>query len=126
MYVPFALIAGALLFVPRGPVFWTMVGIGVAAFVLFPWVIQGLLAPIERRVIQANRREATAVLLEIRQRPLVRLFAPYAWATLQEGRLHLRRGDGKAAARAFAETARLARPGGPMCRRWRRCRRTRS
>lgn len=113
MYVPFALISGALLFVPRGPVFWGMVGLGVAAFVAFPLVIQGLLMPIERRVIGASRREATEVLREIRQRRLVRLFAPFAWTTLQEARLHLRRGDGKAAVRAFAETARLgSRPSG--------------
>ena len=113
MYVPFALISGALLFVPRGPVFWGMVGLGVAAFVAFPLVIQGLLVPIERRVIGASRREATEVLREIRQRRLVRLFAPFAWTTLQEARLHLRRGDGKAAVRAFAETARLgSRPSG--------------
>lgn len=113
MYVPFALISGALLFVQRGPVFWGMVGLGVAAFVAFPLVIQGLLVPIERRVIGASRREATEVLREIRQRRLVRLFAPFAWTTLQEARLHLRRGDGKAAVRAFAETARLgSRPSG--------------
>jgi len=109
VYVAFALVAGALIFVSRGPVFWGLLGAGVLAFMLFPAVIQGLLAPLERRVLAAGRREATALLQEVRARGLVRRFAPHAWLTLQEGRLHLRRGDGRAAARAFAETQRLSR-----------------
>jgi hypothetical protein len=109
VYVALALIAGALIFVPRGPVFWGMIGAGVLAFVLFPAVIQGLLAPLERRVLAAGRREATGLLQEVRSRGLVQRFAPHAWLTLQEGRLHLRRGDGRAAARAFTETLRLSR-----------------
>jgi hypothetical protein len=110
VYVPFALITGALLFVPRGRCSGGWSGSGWRRSWLFPLVIQGLLTPIERRVIAASRREATGVLREIRQLRLVRLFAPFAWTTLQEARLHLRRGDGKAAVRAFAETARLSRP----------------
>ena len=109
VYVALALIVGALIFVPRGPVFWGMIGAGVLAFVLFPAVIQGLLAPLERRVLAAGRREATGLLQEVRSRGLVQRFAPHAWLTLQEGRLHLRRGDGRAAARAFTETLRLSR-----------------
>ncbi len=109
VYVALALVAGALIFVPRGPVFWGMLGAGVLAFMLFPVVIQGLLAPLERRVLAAGRREATPLLQEVRARGLVRRFAPHAWLTLQEGRLHLRRGDGRAAARAFTETVRLSR-----------------
>jgi hypothetical protein len=109
VYVAFAIIAGGLIFVPRGPVLWGMIGGGVLAFVLFPLVIQGLLAPLERRVLAAGRREATPLLQEVRARGLVRRFAPHAWLTLQEGRLHLRRGDGRAAARAFTETLRLSR-----------------
>ena len=109
VYICFALIAGALIFVPRGPVFWGMTGAAVLAYFLFPLVIQGLLAPLERRVLAARRREATALLQEVRGRRLVRQFAPHAWLTLQEGRLHLRRGDGRAAARAFTETVRLSR-----------------
>ena len=109
VYVALALIVGALIFVPRGPVFWGMIGAGVLAFALFPVVIQGLLAPLERRVLAAGRREATGLLQEVRSRGLVQRFAPHAWLTLQEGRLHLRRGDGRAAARAFTETLRLSR-----------------
>ena len=109
VYVAFSIIVSALIFVPRGPVLWGMLGAGVLAFVLFPLVVQGLLAPLERRVLAAGRREATPLLQEVRARGLVRRFAPHAWLTLQEGRLHLRRGDGRAAARAFTETLRLSR-----------------
>jgi len=109
VYVAFAIIAGGLIFVSHGPVLWGMLGAGLLAFVLFPLVIEGLLAPLERRVLAAGRREATPLLQEVRARGLVRRFAPHAWLTLQEGRLHLRRGDGRAAARAFTETLRLSR-----------------
>jgi len=109
VYVAFAIIVSGLIVVPRGPLLWGMIGAGVLAFVLFPLVIQGLLAPLERRVLAAGRREATPLLQEVRARGLVRRFAPHAWLTLQEGRLHLRRGDGRAAARAFTETLRLSR-----------------
>ena len=109
VYISLALIATALIFAPRGPVFWGLVAGGVLAYFLFPVVIQGLLAPLERRVLAARRSEATGLLQEVRTRRVVRQFAPHAWLTLQEGRLHLRRGDGKAAARAFTETVRLSR-----------------
>lgn len=112
VYLTVVLIATALIFVPQGPVYWGLIGGGVLCYFLFPVVIQGLLKPIERRVLTARRREATALLQEVRGRRLVRQYAPHAWLTLQEGRLHLRRGDGKAAARAFAETVRLSRSAG--------------
>ena len=109
VYISLALIATALIFAARGPVFWGLIAGGVLAYFLFPLVIQGLLAPLERRVLAASRRDATGLLQEVRARRLVRQFAPHAWLTLQEGRLHLRRGDGKAASRAFTETVRLSR-----------------
>ncbi|MBK9758203.1 MAG: hypothetical protein IPO88_32745 [Nannocystis sp.] len=109
VYLSLVLIATALIFVPRGPTYWGLIVGGVVSYFLFPLVVQGLLKPIERRVLAVRRREATALLQEVRARRVVRQFAPHAWLTLQEGRLHLRRGDGKAAARAFAETVRLSR-----------------
>ena len=109
VYLSLVLIATALIFVPRGPTYWGLIVGGVVSYFLFPLVVQGLLKPIERRVLAVRRRDATALLQEVRARRLVRQFAPHAWLTLQEGRLHLRRGDGKAAARAFAETVRLSR-----------------
>ena len=108
VYIALALIATALIFASRGPTFWVLIAAGVIAYFLFPVVIQGLLAPLERRVVAASRRDAMALLQEVRARRLVRQFAPHAWLTLQEGRLHLRRGDGKAAMRAFTETVRLS------------------
>jgi tetratricopeptide (TPR) repeat protein len=112
VYLSLVLIATALIFVPQGPAYWGLIGGGVLTYFLFPVVVQGLLKPIERRVLAVRRREATALLQEVRGRRLVRQFAPHAWLTLQEGRLHLRRGDGKAAARSFTETVRLSRGAG--------------
>ncbi len=112
VYLAVVLIATALIFAPQAPVYWGLIGGGVLVYFLFPVVVQGLLKPVERRVLAVRRKEATGLLQEVRGRRLVKQFAPHAWVTLQEGRLHLRRGDGKAAARAFAETMRLSRGAG--------------
>ncbi|MCA9715031.1 MAG: tetratricopeptide repeat protein, partial [Myxococcales bacterium] len=87
----------------------SLIGAGLLLWVLIPAVTQNALEKIGRTIEGASRRRAGSLLRTLRGRPLVSLFAPYAWVTLQEARLHLKLGDGKAAARAFAETARLCR-----------------
>jgi hypothetical protein len=54
VYLSLVLIATALIFVPQGPVYWGLIGGGVLCYFLFPVVIQGLLKPIERRVLAAG------------------------------------------------------------------------
>lgn len=85
----------------------SFIGVGLLLWVLIPALTQNALERIGRTIETASRRRAGSLLRTLRSRPLVSLFAPYAWVTLQEARLHLKLGDGKAAARAFAETARL-------------------
>ncbi len=87
----------------------SFIGVGLLLWVLIPALTQNALERIGRTIENASRRRAGSLLRTLRGRPLVSLFAPYAWVTLQEARLHLKLGDGKAAARAFAETARLCR-----------------
>lgn len=86
-----------------------LVALGVAAFVALPALIDARLERIEREeLLGADRAKASALLRGLEQRRLVALFAPHAWVSLQKGRLHLRLGDGRGAARAFAEAARLS------------------
>jgi hypothetical protein len=112
VYLGISMVAIAFL-VPRGSVaFWGWIVAGVAAFVAFPLVIQMLLKPIAKKVDAANRKQATDLLSGLRERKLVRLFAPNGWTTLQEAKLHLCLGEGRAAAKAFADTAKLSRVAG--------------
>ncbi|HRI10806.1 MAG TPA: hypothetical protein PKW35_23465, partial [Nannocystaceae bacterium] len=92
----------AALFATTPEVRWGLVAVGVLVFLAFPAFVRLALRPHERRVLQATRSNAAALLTDLRARRLVRHFAPQGWVSLQEGRLHLVRGDGKAAARAFA------------------------
>ncbi|MCX4244052.1 tetratricopeptide repeat protein [Paraliomyxa miuraensis] len=82
---------------------------GVLGFVLIP-VLSDLL--IERRtpsIRAATKGTAQGLLEALDQSVVVTAFAPDAWVTLQRGRLHLALGDGRAAAQAFADTARIVR-----------------
>jgi tetratricopeptide (TPR) repeat protein len=106
VWVAFALVAAALIFATGG-LFWALMGLAVVAFFLFPALVFGLLRPIEKEVLAATPKTAPALLDALRNRRRVRLFAPFAWTAAQEGRLHLIRGDGRAAARLFAEAVRL-------------------
>ena len=84
------------------------IGAGIVAFLVFPRIIRVLLRPLEREVAGATRRNASHCLGLLRERRIVRIFAPHAWLKVQEAKLHLIAGDGLAAARAFAEIARLS------------------
>ncbi|MFZ6185709.1 hypothetical protein [Nannocystis pusilla] len=108
IYVPMAVIAGGLIFAPRGPVFWGLLAAAVLWFALFPVIVQGLLGPLERAVLAATPSTAPGLLDALRKQRRVRWFAPFAWTALQEGRLHLVRGEGRASAKALTEAARLA------------------
>lgn len=98
----------------EGPLRWGFAAAAVAALVVTPWVIRRKLRVLEGRVARATRGDASRILRELRELRVVRSFAPHAWVTLQEARLHRIAGDGLAAARAFAETARLSRRAGPQ------------
>ncbi|MDC0722058.1 hypothetical protein [Nannocystis bainbridge] len=108
IYVPMAIIAGGLIFAPRGPVFWGLLAGAALWFALFPVFVQGLLGPLERAVMAATPSTAPGLLGALRERRRVRWFAPFAWTAMQEGRLHLVRGEGRASAKALTEAARLA------------------
>jgi tetratricopeptide (TPR) repeat protein len=87
----------------------TLFGAGLLLWVIIPALTQNALTKIERTIESASRRRAGALLRTLRSRLFVSVFAPRAWVSLQEARLHLKLGDGKAAARGFAETARRCR-----------------
>ncbi|MCY1011942.1 hypothetical protein OV079_41650 [Nannocystis pusilla] len=99
---------GGLIFAPRGPVFWGLLAAAVLRFALFPVIVHGLLGPLERAVLAATPSTAPGLLDALRQQRRVRWFAPFAWTAVQEGRLHLVRGEGRASAKALTEAARLA------------------
>ncbi|HEY8379741.1 MAG TPA: hypothetical protein VIK91_24790 [Nannocystis sp.] len=80
---------------------------GLSAFLLLPSLVIGQLEKIGREVAAADNRRAEWLLRDLPERPIVRLFAPVAWRSLQAALLHLKLGDGRQAAQEFAETARL-------------------
>jgi tetratricopeptide (TPR) repeat protein len=82
---------------------------GVGAFVAIPVLADFHLRALETRMAAGGRREATRWLRTLEDKRLVRLLAPHAWVALQRGRLHLALADGRAAAKAFADCARLCR-----------------
>ncbi len=86
-----------------------LIGAGIVLLVLIPALIQHRLEALAERVSEANREQAAELQRTFKSRALVSLFAPSAWVTLQDAQLALRLGDGNAAARLFAETARRCR-----------------
>lgn len=96
-------------FVASGSARVALIGAGVVLLVLIPALIQHRLEVLAERVSGATREEALELRKTLKTRPLVSLFAPAAWVTLQEAQLALRLGDGKAAALLYAETARRCR-----------------
>ncbi|HFE46531.1 MAG TPA: hypothetical protein ENJ18_13735 [Nannocystis exedens] len=86
-----------------------LIGAGVVLLVLIPALIQHRLEALAERVNGANREQAAELQRTLKSRPIVSLFAPSAWVTLQDAQLALRLGDGRAAAQLFAETARRCR-----------------
>lgn len=82
---------------------------GVGGYFVIPKITDLL---IERRVPAirgAGPEDADALLASLDQKVLLSAFAPDAWVTLQRGRLLLAKGDGRGAAQAFADTARIVR-----------------
>lgn len=92
---------------PWPMVTYVLVVIGVSGFVLVPVVTDLLVARREPAIRAATKDTAQRMLDELDKSVLVSAFAPDAWVTLQRGRLHLAKGDGRAAAQAFADTARI-------------------
>ncbi|MCB9704478.1 MAG: hypothetical protein H6711_21520 [Myxococcales bacterium] len=84
-----------------------LIAAGVLLFVLIPAMIQHRLENLAQRVSDANRTQAAEFKRSLPSKPLVKLFAPAAWVTLQDAQIALRLGDGRTAARLFAETAQL-------------------
>src|SRR5690606_25764265 len=85
-----------------------LIGLATLVFALFPALVLGLLGPLERAVLAATPKTAPGLPKALRHDRRVRLLAPYAWTALQEGRLQLVRGEGRAAAKALTEAVRLA------------------
>ncbi len=88
---------------------------GVAGFWLFPVVTDARLAKIEPSILAATKDSADRLIADLDKRVLITAFAPDAWVTLQRARLLLTKGDGRGAAQALADTARILRdPGMPV------------
>lgn len=96
-------------FVASGSARVALIGAGVVLLVLIPALIQHRLEVLAERVSGASREQALELRKTLKTRPLVSLFAPAAWVTLQEAQLALRLGEGKEAALLYAETARRCR-----------------
>ncbi|MBZ5715459.1 tetratricopeptide repeat protein [Nannocystis pusilla] len=80
---------------------------GFGVFLLLPGLVTSRLEQLGREVLAADRSRAGELLKELPERPIVRLFAPAGWRSLQTALLNLKLGDGHAAAAGFAETAEL-------------------
>lgn len=80
---------------------------GFGVFLLLPGLVTSRLEQLGREVMAADRVRAGELVTELPARPIVRLFAPAGWQSLQLALLNLKLGDGHAAAAGFAETADL-------------------
>lgn len=108
MYAAGSLVATALLLAPAP---WSWVGaagvVVIAAAV--PRLFELHLSRWQGRVQSAGRGDVDHLLTGLRTSRWIRSFAPHGWRQVQEGALHMRRGDGRAAAGCFAEAGRLCR-----------------
>ncbi len=86
-----------------------MIGLALVAFVLIPSVVNAQLEKRSQAIAVATRSEAKRLKKTLFKDMLVRLFAPEAWSTLQKAQVYLKLNDGRAAAKWFAETAKLCR-----------------
>jgi tetratricopeptide (TPR) repeat protein len=82
---------------------------GVGAFFAIPVLADFRLRALEAKMAAGGREEAGRWLRTFEGDLLVRLLAPHAWVALQKGRLHMLLADGRAAATALADCARLCR-----------------
>jgi hypothetical protein len=94
---------------PWPAIAYTLVVIGVLGYLLVPVITDLVIARREPSIRAATKDTAQRRLDELDKSVLVSAFAPDAWVTLQRGRLLLAKGDGRAAAQAFADTARIVR-----------------
>lgn len=104
--VPAAFIIAGLA-APSTPVRFGLVLAGIGAFLALPAMMLGRLDQLAKEVEAADRNKAAELLKTLPERPVVKMFAPVGWRSLQLALLHLKVGDGHAAAAGFAETARL-------------------
>lgn len=88
---------------------YSLMTTGVLGFFLIPIVTDVIIERREPRIMAADEDNASAQLDALEKSVLISSFAPDAWVTLQRGRLFLTMGDGRAAAQAFADTARVLR-----------------
>ncbi|MEE9382406.1 MAG: hypothetical protein V3V08_03215 [Nannocystaceae bacterium] len=87
-------------------------GYAVGAAALIPLfaaapIAAALLRRAQRGLDARSKSHARRALDEMRGSWLARYFAPHAWVPLQQARVQLRLGNGRAAAKAFAEVRRL-------------------
>jgi len=99
------------LFIPSRIVTWALIAAAILLFFSLPWLTDSLLRPLSQQVDKVQTGQASALLTQLRNRRRVQWFAPHGWKSLQEAQIHLRKNDAKAAALAFAETARLMQTG---------------
>ncbi|MCY1011189.1 hypothetical protein OV079_37650 [Nannocystis pusilla] len=99
------ILVGLLMSTTALRVSFVLAGFGV--FLLLPGLVTSRLEALGREVLAADRSRASELITELPERPIVRLFAPAGWRSLQLALLNLKLGDGHAAAAGFAETAEL-------------------
>jgi len=108
--------AGVLVPVPAAR--YALFALAVVAFFAIPQYVLRLRLPRLAGEVDAlsDKRAAQALQTRIREDFWVEQFAPSAWLPLQEARIQLVLEDGRAAARHFAEVARLGRAEDPKRR----------
>ncbi len=92
---------------------YALIVIGVMGFLLVPVITDLLITRREPSIHAATKDNAQALLDALEKSVLVTAFAPDAWVTLQRARLRVAQGDWRAAAAAFADTARILRDAAP-------------
>ncbi len=113
IYVAVLFTVTALVMLSPGPLYWALIAGGLAIFALTPSFVYTRLDGLAQSLQQLDAQAANDMLRELPRRRLIRYFAPFAWLPLQQAQLHLRRGDGRAASLALAETVRLTRADAP-------------
>ncbi|HVI01941.1 MAG TPA: hypothetical protein VM869_24680, partial [Enhygromyxa sp.] len=92
---------------------WALAVVGVAAFFAMPLLVESLVlarlsAKVDAIELERNADKGHAVLEQLRSNTTAKMLAPHGWLRVQEGRVHLAVGDGRAAAKAFAEAERVS------------------
>jgi tetratricopeptide (TPR) repeat protein len=95
------------LLMPWPVVSLSLLAAAVLGYFLIPVITDLIIERREPRIMSADREGAQALIDKLNKSVLVTAFAPDAWVTLQRGRLFLALGDGRTAAQAFADTARV-------------------